>query len=217
MTDDAPAQPEPVAAHPGRVRAWRVQVGLGAVLLLAGWATWPALHVTQVYRPLRHVQGSPYTLGLAVTVLVAAWLLTAQPEPRPARAHRIGGWALRITAALAAGLTGLTWLAHDQIVVIAIVAWLAWPVLIILFVLGFGYLGRLHRLVGQSRMANLADLMGLELPVLWVGSQLVAGYPGPYTWGPGVAGMAVAGVVMLALLPGVLRYQTRSSLPAGPS
>ena len=199
MTDDAPAQPEPVAAHPGRVRAWRVQVGLGAVLLLAGWATWPALHVTQVYRR------------------VAAWLLTAQPEPRPARAHRIGGWALRITAALAAGLTGLTWLAHDQIVVIAIVAWLAWPVLIILFVLGFGYLGRLHRLVGQSRMANLADLMGLALPVLWVGSQLVAGYPGPYTWGPGVAGMAVAGVVMLALLPGVLRYQTRSSLPAGPS
>lgn len=216
MNDDD-ATPEPAPLDPRRVRAWRVQVVLGSLVLLSGWVAWPWLHVTQVYRPLRHVQGSPYTLGLAATVLAAAWLLTAPPEPRPARPHRIGAWALRITAALATVLAGLTWLAGDQLLVIAIVAWLTAPVVLVLFVLGFGYLGRLHRLVGQPRLANLADLAGLALPVLWIGSQLVSGYPGPYTWGPGVVAMALAAVVFATVVPGAVRHQTRSTLPAGPS
>jgi len=177
----------------------------GAAVLLLGWVGAPIGHFLWTRRALRRIEGSPWTLVLAATVLVGVLLLTTPPNPAPATPHRVGAWALRALAALATLLAALAWALVRTGWLVAVLGWLSLPLVVLLMGMTFAYVGRLHRLVGQRRMAHLADLAGVVLPLLWVGSQLVAGYPGPALQIPGLAAMGLGAVAVAALVPGYLR------------
>ena len=189
----------------GRDRLWRLQVLAGAIIGAAAFVGWPAWHVLTVYRPLRRIQAADATLGLAWSLLLAAWLLTATPQPIPVGPHRVGQWVLRVIAGLTAVVATLTWWAGRGSIAAIALDWATFPLTLLALGLGFAYIGRLHRLFGQRRLANLSDLAGLVLPLLWAGSQLVAGYPGPWVWGPGIVGLGLDTLCLLALIPGAFR------------
>lgn len=206
--DHDPAEldvPHGVPVDPGRARLWRVQVVLGSLVGLVAWIGAPTAHVLLVERPLRHIEGSPWTFALAGGALVAVWLLTATPEPRPARPHTVGAWFLRILAGLATFLTGAGWALGHGSLFAGLISWLSWPLAMLLLTLSFAYVGRLHRLFGQRRLASLADLAGVVLPLLWIASQLVSGYPGPPLWGPALVAMGVGTLSLSGLVTGSLR------------
>ena len=190
-------------ADPGKMARWRLLILLGAVALMVGWVLWPTLHVLNVERPLRYISGSVWTFGFAVHVGVATWLLTARPPWVAYPAHRVGMWVLRVLAVLGVALAALgTWIG-DNPLAIGVIGWLEYPVVITWLGMGFAYLGRLLRLELDGRFANLADLAGVGLVLLWIGSQLVSGYPGLALIIPSVVAMALAELVLAVL---ALRY-----------
>jgi len=199
---------------PGRRRRWRLAVALGAWLAVLGWIAWPTWHLLEAWRPLRRFEGAPATFGLALTLAVAGWLVTTTPEPRPAGPHRVGQWFVRALLILGAVLGGASFAIGWDGPGAALVDWLAFPVVLLTTPLGFAYVGRLHRLAGRSRLANLADLAGLVLPLLWIASQTLGGYPGPMVWGPALLGMIVGGVALGGL--GVVYLLPEPPAPESP-
>lgn len=174
-------------------------VACGAWIALAAWIAWPAWHLWDAWRPLRRMEGAPAVAGLAVTLALAGWLLTHTPEPPPAAAHRAGQIAVRVVLTLAAvlGLTsfGIGWAGPGAVLVDII----SFPVVLTALVLGFAYVGRLHRMAGQLRMANLSDLVGVVLPLLWAASQMLSGYPGPPLWGTAALAMSIGAASLASL------------------
>ena len=194
--DEAAAR---AAADPMAVRIWRIVIASGALLLAVGWVLWPTLHSLQVERPFRYIAGSPFTFGFAAHMCMSTWLLTLRPPFVAYGGHGAGTSFLRALALIGVTLAGLeTWMS-DHPVAIGLIGWLEYPVVVVWLGLGFAYVGRLLRLEGDGRFANLADLTGVSLVLLWIASQLVSGYPSWAVLGPGAAAMAV-GLLVLAVL-----------------
>lgn len=200
----AELQDEAEPADPARRRRWRLTVAAGAALALLAWFAFPTWHLLTVERGLRRISGSPALLALGLTMALATWLITASPEPRPASPHRAGQIALRVLAGLAGALAAASFAVGRGAILIDM---LAFPVVLALQLLGFAYLGRLARLASQRRLANLADLAGLVIPLLWIASQTLSGEPGPLLWGPGLAAGLLGGGVLGALLVTYLRVE----------
>jgi hypothetical protein len=170
-----------------------------------------------VYRPLRHVLGSPWLVGLCAAALVAL-ALTARPPTPTAPPHRVGfGFLLALLTVDTVLASFAAWFLDREVWMVA-VAWVSLPLSALSLGMGFAWVGRLHRLLGSRRFAQVSDLAGVAIPMVWVGSQWTVGYPTAVLGVPG--GLALAlGALVLGTLPvsAVRAYQSRSSLPAGPS
>jgi len=94
----------------------------------------------------------------------------------------------------------MSWALHDHLAARLTLRALAFPLALLALGFGFAWLGRLHRLLGNRRLANLADLIGLTAPLLWTGSQLVGGYPGLELLAPAAVCWVGAAVVIAGLL-----------------
>lgn len=137
------------------------------------------------------------SLGFLASALVLAWPRSTDG----AAPHRVGQGALIAVAALAAILSVATSLSSEATALRAALRWLSFPIALLSLGLGFAWIGRLHRLLGYRRLANLADLAGMVLPLLWAGGQLIGGYPGLELQIPGglamlVGATAIAGVAL---------------------
>lgn len=180
---------------------WRRTLGGG--IALVSWAAAPVAHFLTIERPLRHIEGSPATLALAVGTAIAGVLLAwphrreAEPSAGP---HRVGQGVLLALLGLCVLLAALTTALPDHRTASFLLRWFSFPTAIFTLALGFAFVGRLHRLRARQRMANLADLAAFTLPLLWAASQLVGGYPGPPLWGPAALAMLVGAVALAGLL-----------------
>lgn len=176
---------------------------LGGAFALVSWVAAPVAHLLTVARPLRHIEGSPATLTLAVGAAIAGVLL-AWPDRREAEPsagpHRVGQGVLIALLTLCVLLAALTTALPEQRAVAFILRWLSFPAAIVTTALGFAFVGRLHRLRARRRLANLADLAAFTVPMLWAAGQLVGGYPGPPLWGPAALAMLVGAVALAGLL-----------------
>ncbi|MFK7926864.1 MAG: hypothetical protein AB8H79_01655 [Myxococcota bacterium] len=186
-------------------RLWRGQVAVGATVAAVALLAFPVWHATTVRRALRNIQGGDATLGLAIAIGVAAWCITATPQPKPAGPHRVGQWVVRALAALTMALSATAWWFGRGHIVTVVLDLLTYPVVLVLLGIGFAYVGRAHRLFGQRRMAQIADILGLATPLLWAGSQLLAGYPTVMLWGPGLAVLVLASACLTSLAFGALK------------
>lgn len=188
-------EPEPGPVDPARWTRWRISVVLGALIGLASWIGWPLAQVLTQARPLRRISASPSLLGFTLSIGLATWLLTVTPEPRPASAHRAGQVALRVGASLGAGLGLASFLLGRGSLFVELVAF---PLTLAMLLIGFAYLGRLTRLAGGARLANLADLAGIVLPLFWIAGQTLE--PGLPVQAAGGLGLGLGGAVWIGVI-----------------
>jgi hypothetical protein len=154
--------------------------------------------------PLRHIEGSPAAVVLCAGVAAGAAALATPRIADGASPHRVGQGVLVGLAGIGLATAIAAWALHDVLAARLALRWLAFPLALVTLGLGFAYVGRVHRLSGRRRLANLADLAGLTTALLWAGSQFLGGYPGPELWVPGL-GAHLVGAAALAGLAAPLR------------